>query len=465
MSTKFLRQHGLFLAVLFLGALFLRAIVFYFYLGKNENFWQVDSTTYHLIAESVARGKGVSHPDGRPQFYRVSGYPCFLAASYALFGIDKKTALWPQIVLAAIIPLLVFFLSLTLFPKMILLARGASLYAACHLGFVLFSGFFMTESLFIFLFLLFAVFFFKRPLTLSKAFFAGLFLGAAGMVRPVGHYLLVVTLLLIFLLQQESFFKKIARSCMLTLGWLLPIIWWLLRNYLLTGYIFFHTLPGGHFLYLSAARVAMHVHDCSYQEARKILAQKADKAMRKKEIEVGRPLLEIEQCQVNEKLAVWYFKKRPVVAVKNWCIDMLRTMLSLYSAELLYLQSGRQEFDYFNKQRGFSSMVSRYLFPPTDNWFLRLIIYGEMFLFFFILLGFALGLLQIIQKLCILGFSALHQSDVVVWLQILPFMIFFIVIALSGGYARMRLPLEPFLIILSLWAYQNAYRAKRIQDL
>lgn len=457
MTTSICKQHGWFLTALFFLSLFLRAAIFQSYLGKNENFWQVDSSTYHLMAQSIAAGKGVAHSDGRPQFYRVPGYPLFLAASYVFLGSDKKIALWVQVVLASIIPILIFLLSLTLFPGMVLLARCASLYAACHLGFLLFSGFFMTESLFIFLFLLFALCFFKRPSTGLSLFFAGLFLGAAGMVRPVGHYLLILTMLVLLFLQQGGILKKIYRISWLTLGWLLPVVWWLLRNYLLTGYLFFHTLPGGHFLYLSAARVAMHEHDCSYQEARRLLSQQAATAMQQRENALGRPLHEIEQCLVNESLAVTYFKMRPLTAAKNWCTDMARTMFSLYSAELLYLQSGRQEVDYFNKQRGPWSMVSRYLFPPTDSWFLRLIIYCEMLFFLFILLGFALGLYQIGLKIFRCGLASFQQPDFAVWLEVLPYMLFFVVIALSGGYARMRLPLEPFLIILSLWSFQKAF--------
>jgi hypothetical protein len=38
-------------------------------------------------------------------------------------------------------------------------------------------------------------------------------------------------------------------------------------------------------------------------------------------------------------------------------------------------------------------------------------------------------------------------------LRMLPFMALFMIIALSGGYARMRLPIEPFLLICSLYGW------------
>jgi hypothetical protein len=47
-------------------------------------------------------------------------------------------------------------------------------------------------------------------------------------------------------------------------------------------------------------------------------------------------------------------------------------------------------------------------------------------------------------------------------MQAIPIMILFIVLALAGGYARMRLPIEPLLIIFSLsgWGYFFAYIKK-----
>ncbi|MBS1987815.1 hypothetical protein JST56_02370 [Candidatus Dependentiae bacterium] len=465
MVASIIKKNTGFLIVLVLLAFVVRALVFYGYLSHDQRYWQVDSNTYHLTAQEIAQGHGISKPNGQPQFYRVPGYSLFLAPYYALFGPDTKNVLWLQVLLACFIPVLIFSMSLTLFPAHLLLAKASSLYSSVHLGLVLYSGFFMTETLFIFLFLLFAIFFFKafrifpRSRThvdtffskeLLTLFFSGIFLGAASLVRPVGHYLLVVSLLLLWC-GCGSWLNKCAKNIALICGWLASVSIWLLRNWLLTGYLFFHTLPGGHFLYLSAARVAMHVHETSYQEARQILSREAQELMDQKEKELGRPLQEIETCIVMERLSVKYFMKRPFSALKNWCTDMLRTTLSLYSAELLYLESGRQDIDYFAKGRGVWAMFCRYLVPQTDKFWLKVITYVEMFLFLFILIGFAGSLVVALRGLI---FEA-HMQLADALAKVLPFMLLFIVISLSGGYARMRLPCEPWLIITSwsFWLY------------
>jgi hypothetical protein len=510
------RQKKWFLLFLFLAGFFIRALVFQCYLSKDNNYWQIDSETYERVAERIVEGKGITNVDGSPQFYRLPGYPLFLALYYKLFGVDTKNVLWMQIVLASFIPILIFFLSLTLFPGALLLAKIAGCFSVLHLGFVLYAGFFMTESLFIFLLLLFLILFFstfqfgyknaeddnkKYELPLFSflpvdeedsgpdffalhdawledyykkiktsfiqaqdnvyevLFFAGFVLGLASLVRPVGHYLFVVSCLLL-LLSSDRWREKGAKIFILGWGWLIPVSFWLLRNYMLAGSLFFHTLPGVHFLYLSAARVAMHVHDVPYQEARDLLRKEVNELMEEREEEKGSMLNEIERCQIHEQLAVKYFKMQPWYALKYWLTDIMRTCLSLYSAELLYLDSGRKEINYFEKGRSIGSLFKRYLIPQTDNNFLKIIIYAEIILFLFILIGLIFSLRTMMWQ-----WFFMHN-----WLagdflcKCLPFMCLFIVIALAGGYARMRLPIEPLMIIFAWRFWLSCIKIRECND-
>lgn len=488
-----------FLIFLFLFSLLIRSLVFHFYLSKNENFWQVDSTTYHQVANCIASGCGISYKENKPCFYRLPGYPLFLSIFYYFQRVCpakpwRSGALWFQIFLASLIPILIFFLSLSLFPTNLLLAKLSSIYSAVHLGFVLYSGFFMSESLFLFFFLLFAIFFFNNnvagistpvlPACPAKPwrsgehvegfnrtgsfFLSGLFLGLASLVRPVGQYFIILSIALIFLPLVLSFDKlrmlgvskdkKIRSSFLLFLGWVIPVSFWLIRNYMLLGHIFFHTLPGGHFLYLSASRVAMHEQNCTYWQARQNLQEESTSLIKVKEQELKRPLNEIEHCKVLEGLAVKYFIKHPGLAVKNWFTDMMRTTLSLYSAELIYLYNDRKEIDYFNKKRTTWDMFRRYLFPDVDSKLIKVILFFEVLFFFFVLLGFASGVIKVLFLFFVylFGLKKLTQEQfngISVWLKASCFVGLFILLSLSGGYARMRLPAEPFLIILafSFW--------------
>ncbi len=444
------KKNILFLCILFLISLLVRAGVYNYYISKNNNYWQVDSQTYHLVAQQLASNKGLTLQDNRPNFYRLPGYPLFLAACYKIVGENKERALWVQVFLASLLPVLIFFLANIMFPTCLWVAYGASLYGAFHLGLVLFSGFFMTETLFLFFFLLFLICFFsimclwgchsERVLSyniMAKVFGAGIFLGLASLVRPVGQYVIVLTLFLI-LFSGDHFKNKLIKMIILFVGWLIPVSFWLVRNYMLLGYVFFHTLPGGHFLYLSAARVAMHTQNCSYQQARENLRQEVNNLMVQQEYALGRPLTEIERCYAHETIAKKHFKSAPLITLKNWATDMLRTSLSLYSSELVYLEAGRNSPDYFNKDRTIWSFFQRYLFPQTEKVWLKYLIYYEIISFLIILILFALGLLR-----------SFYTEIYGTFITAILFMGLFIVLALSGGYARMRLPAEVLLIILA----------------
>lgn len=509
------KREKVYLACLYSFSLIIRLVTFFFYLAQHKRYWQVDSRTYHLIAENIAHGAGFSL-NGAPAFYRLPGYPLFLSFFYRLFGFNPFYPLIAQIFIGACIPVIIFFIARQLFPARPLVYYGASGFASIHLGLVLYSGFLMTETLFIIFFLLFALFFFSglhtRWCSKSEAFeeeeidslwknvfllqvpfpdaivpdfcydfkhsqaldaaykgslfsgssifkdmtLAGFFLGVASMFRPVGHYLLGLSLLII-LVSQACRLWRFEKMCFLTITWLGVVGWWLIRNFLLTGHLFFHTLPGGHFLYLSAARVVAQVEQVSYKQARDMLHNQVQALIKKEEQTKKRDLMEIEKCNIHEQLARQYFATYPLVSAKLWGTDMFRTCFSLYSAELYYLENNRPEFDYFSSKRSWWSMFQRYLFPKSDNKAVKLISFIEMLLFLLIVFGFCIGLGKLL-------FSCLAKAcswiDLCTWTKIIPFMLLFIVISLAGGYARMRLPIEPFLFIFSLYGWDSILSKK-----
>jgi 4-amino-4-deoxy-L-arabinose transferase-like glycosyltransferase len=508
-----------FLVALFFVSFLIRAGVYYWYLGNDNRYWQVDSNTYHVVAKSFAEGKGIALSGGIPNFYRLPGYPIFIASFYKLCGADPYKALWGQIVLASCIPLLIFFLALAMFPRRRWLAYAAGAGGAVHIGLVLYAGFFMTESLFLVLFLLFLIFFFRAihyyfcsykpdvictqacgsdcvaafipdPMPMVPTFMqfyervvqhsknvcrsrtvcasnrvlqsllmSGFFLGLASLVRPVGQYLIWVVLALIAV-SVGTWQQKLRNGVVFFCAWLFPVLFWLIRNYLLLGHLFFHTLPGGHFLYLSATRVMMEANQVPYQRARFMATCDVRMLMREKARQLGRPLNEIERCYVHEQLARHYFAQHPLITAKIWLTDMIRTCLSLYSAEVVYLESGRKSIDYFSADRTWWSLFERYLFPQTDSTLVRALVYTEIGMFLLLLLGFLFGLLRF---LCYRVPKLYAAADLCSWLRAIPFMGLFIVIALAGGYARMRLPIEPLLVILSLygWGLGNVFIADK----
>lgn len=490
------------LALLVVAAFAFRAVVFWGYLAHDNRYWQVDTATYETLAQELAVNNRFATPDGTPNVYRLPGYPLFLATVYKVVN-NPLAALWVQIFLASFIPLLVFFLAGVLFPGRRRTAWAAALITTVHLGYVLYAGFMMTETLFLLFFLGFLIVFFRVALLAGRRnpkhsdsvicsnstsaarfydllalnpaargqafvqfyddmiepeiayaccmrhpedsdgleiFFAGMLLGLASLIRPVGHYLMIVAAVILLFAGRDRF-KQLGECVVLSFGWFVVVGAWLLRNALLFGHVFFHTLPGGHFLYLSAARVVAADQNISYQKARAQLRSIIQEREAAAIENMGRKLDQYEVCSLHEKLAIETFRHAPLTALKFWVQDMARTTLSLYSAELLYLESARNQIPYFATGRPIKDWFMRYLQPQTDKLWLKILIWSETLFHLLLLLGTTLFCVRALLRRS-------YRAVNVFWL-VMPFAALFVVLALSGGYARMRLPMEFLMIILA----------------
>jgi len=439
-------KHKKFLFFLFFISFLIRAIVFECFLRKNKHYFRYDSRRYYEVATQIAQGNGIKNADGSFAFWRVPGYSLFLGFFYWLF--DQNIAIWIQIFLASFLPVLIFFLSLTFFPANILLAKVASVYSAFHLGYILFSSFMMTETLFCLFFFLFLIFFFK-PFCYKNIFWSGFCLGFASMFRPVGQYVIVVAMLMLLCLR-SSFVQKLKASGVLFFSWFFIVFWWLLRNYLLTGYFFLHTMTGAHLLFYVATPIDSQVKNIApLQASDRIMIDERGALFAKAEQEKGRPLFEIEKCDISEKLALGYVKQHPFVAIKNAMYNSIKTCISLYSSEVLAILGYYPPLCY-EQGRTFWGLIKRFLFPPVQNLFVKIIIFLEIIFLLSVLFG------------CFLFFIASFFNKNLLWIMLKVFPIVGLMIALScaTGFARLRLPIEPFLIIFGIYGYMQTIFCK-----
>ena len=152
-----------------LVAFIIRSAVFYYYVQHDERYRQADSNDYHYCALFIALGNGMSRIDNnQPIFWRTPLYPWYLSKFYKFNGINSgafaanitaiKQALWIQIALSSLIPLLIFYLALLLTGS-IALSWIAAWISVFHLGFILASTFLLTEALSLLFFILFLFFF------------------------------------------------------------------------------------------------------------------------------------------------------------------------------------------------------------------------------------------------------------------------------------------------------------------
>ncbi len=440
-----------YLTGLFFISLLLRLIFFQLFLVDNPCRLMYDAAHYHGPAVSLAQGKGFTVAE-KPYFYRLPGYPLFLAGCYKLFGFDINRALMIQLVLAALIPLLIFFLVQVMFPYLLWVAWLAAGCAAVHPGLLIFSGLVMTETLFLLLFLLFLCLFFfafKQRNCYWLLMLAGIVLGMATLMRPVGQYVLLLSSGML-LVSRWSWGDKAKKILSLSSGWFVIIAPWLLRNYLLTGYVFFHTLAGPHFMNHAAVRLVMQRQGLSWQEAREqVYGQLKDLVMQEEQIK-NRSLIEIEESRLAENLSVTYMRENPGRVLKNAIENMLKTMFSLYSSELLVMDA-HGALPGYDQTRTWWEMLKRFLVPQVNNKKIIMVIYVEIILFLFLLLGFLGFFIRLIF------YKKSHPEG---WLGIL-FMALFVGLSLSCGFARLRFPGEPFLLIFASIFWIDYFKTMR----
>ena len=447
----------------FILSIILRFLFFKAFEENNPCQLMFDSGHYHSIAVKLVEGKGFAKKNGATQFYRLPVYPLFLAGCYKLFGVKPKIALWVQLILAALIPLLMFTLCLKLFPGCLAAATCASVITALHPGYLIFSGLIMTETLFSLFFILFFIFFlpsfsffFERKKIvkphLIKLLLAGATLGIATLIRPLGHYVFSLSLILL-LFSSYSFGKKIKSMSLFSLGWIGTAGIWILRNYLLTGYLFLHTLTGVHFLNHMAIKVAMQADNISYQQAREQVNEEFVLAQKEKNEKLGRPLLAIEENNIAEKIALKHVLANPLTSIKLGIINILKTFFSLYSSELLVIDSQWQLPSYEGK-RTFKDMILKYLNPDVTNKNILYVIYLELLFLFFWFFGF--GLFKL--------YALFNKEKFFLLLKLAPFMALLVGITLACGFARLRLPFEPFLIIVSSKFWIDSFKRKKVES-
>ncbi|MCK4650879.1 hypothetical protein KAT08_01765 [Candidatus Babeliales bacterium] len=456
-AVNILKREKLFLLLIFFLSFLLNFSFFHFFIKKGKDYLRGDTPEYHNIAVQIANGNGISDIKGVPNYYRVPGYACFLAFCYKLFNFDVIKTLYFQTFLSAIIPVLVFVLSIVIFPSNILLAKISSLFMTFNFGTILYSGFLMSESVFMIFFLMFCIVFFpsfkfffikthsnvfsykpspRLRFINNKFFISGVLLGITSLIRPVGHFIIFVVIILLFL-SNFNFKKKIISSTLLFLGWFLIVSWWFLRNFLLTSHIFFHSMIGSHFLYFFTPDVYGQETKIDFLHARETLKKQWKEDIKNNEKIKGRKLNDFEIRSLAKNVSFRCLKKFPVGTVKRGIINICKTLCGFHVSVLIYKYS--KSFPGYNTVTSLFDKLKCYLFPNLDNKLLIFIIYFEFFWMIFVFLGFLGGIILSLFRVELLS----------EFLKFLPLISLLLVLTFGIGLARLRFAFEPFLIIFS----------------
>ncbi|MFA5306973.1 MAG: hypothetical protein WC365_06010 [Candidatus Babeliales bacterium] len=449
-----------FLSGIFILALALRLIFSFVFLHHGTNAWlPFDSDQYYRIAQNLCTGNGICFSPGHPQMYRLPGYPFFLAV--CLMCGDITQALLVQIIMSCLIPVLIFFLTLRL-NFSLSCARCAAVMSCFHAGFITYAGMVATETLFLIILLCFFIIFLPcmslpwclppRTCSLLHMLGAGAMLGILSLIRPVGHYMVALCAIMLALsITHKDAYKKIVT---LIASWFICVAPWLVRNFMLCGAFCFHTLPGLHFLQYTAAYIVMERDHCSYADARPVLMHQRDVVLAQETQKIKKALNDYEQCCCTQKIAQTYIVNHPWLFLKTACIQMLKTLSGLYAAQPLMTDAER--WPTYTYHTTLWTKIKRFLLPDARHRCLIFFIYYEIILWILLLIGLLSALIAAWYDVALR--CALAKT--------LPFLLLFVGITLAYGCARLRLPIEPFIIIFSgvgwLWLHGHWSKKKNV---
>ena len=227
------RSQKVIIATIFIIAFLLRL----WFISGYSSPTVADESDYVRLAVSLINGEGYKTAYDVPTAGRPPGYPFFLTAIFFVLGKNLFFARIMQVVLSSLLCVLIYYLGRMLLGEKVGILSG--LMASIHLGFIAQPTRILTEGLATFLLIISIIFFVKVKQEFQNKryyFLSAFILGIASLVRS--NFLLMfffIGISIVYDLFKEKLeFKIIAtRIGIYLIAFLLPIMPWTIRNYLI----------------------------------------------------------------------------------------------------------------------------------------------------------------------------------------------------------------------------------------
>ncbi|MGE0207005.1 MAG: hypothetical protein AB7R69_04100 [Candidatus Babeliales bacterium] len=475
------------LSFLFIAAFILRALFFFFYVQHEERYRQADSMDYHACAVSLGAGFGLVHPQHRkPIFWRVPGYPYYLSKFYTSYGLKdprfegnreaQKASIWFQIFLCSFTPILTFFLALFLTGSLALAWITGWIFVF-HVGFILASTYLLTDGLATLFFLMFLILFYlcfnfigeQRHLSANKYLYcigAALTLSAYTWMRPNGEFIALLALI-IFALAAGTWRKKVVMMILFFSVFFSSISPWYFRNYRLTEKWFFCPMSGPYHLAFTAPKILRRVTKQPLDICLKYLFYQTKQELdrQEKELKITSPHLYVPQELVCGSIARQWLTKYPHYLACDWAREVSKATFDLYSSQLVAFANNSYTYDPI--EEFLTEKLKNCIYKQAMPWWMRLVCWLELIFSLCVWFGLFGGLIYyVILPLFYLirKKQPLHAVSLL-WIKT-GLMIGGLLFMTGGfGYARLRMPPEALMIILSLTFWYWFLEKKHLEEL
>jgi 4-amino-4-deoxy-L-arabinose transferase-like glycosyltransferase len=303
---------------------------------------------YHNSAICIAMGNGMHRVDNQqPIYWRTPGYPWFLSLFYKWQGLKspkfelnanaQKNALWVQIILSSVIPLLIFALAY-LITRSLSLASVASWITVFHLGFVLASGFLLTEAIALIFFFLFLFFFYqgfswwREPEKKNGILYlclSALNLAIYTWMRPNGVFFAYLCIALL-IASSGGWKQRIWKNILCAAVFFMLLSPWYYRNYELTGHWFFRRVTGNPLDLCLRYLLTQAKKECD--ERTQIM-------------KITNPTIKTCMELIAGEFAWPWITKYPHYFIYDWCKEVCKTAFDPSASQLVAIAASAHKYD------------------------------------------------------------------------------------------------------------------------
>jgi len=433
------KYSGRFITVLLI-ALLLRLLLFFAILLFNTGgFIQADSHEYLNIAENVITKAAFSQSIEEPLIpdcRRTPVYPLFIAL-FRLAGFNLAAIIFIQLILSAFNCFLAFKITHWL-TKNNKSSIFACLIVAIDIPTIVYANYLLTETLFTSLFLI-SIFFLVRYLKddgekVLILILSGIFLGLSILCRPISLFFPVVMVVLLLLFQSRNFKLFLIKIPLFLLAVIIPLSPWLLRNQILFGSPILSTISSTNMLHYRAAGVYAAKEKVSFTEAQRELKELAESTFQGNKDE--HPL---DYKKHEAKLGVSIIIANPFYYIKN----------NISSAFNLFLSPLRSTIDLQLGLANKATTLANWGKSKKDTIFSRLLATTSGFTLVMVLVQMIT--LAIVWLLAVAGMIAAFKNKNYLSFALLLLTILYFAVITGGpeAYARFRVPIMPFLALIS----------------
>jgi len=435
-------------------ALLLRLLLFSVILLFNTGgFIQTDSHEYLNIAENLITKAAFSQsvdeplvPDGR----RTPVYPLFIAL-FRLAGFNLAAIIFIQLILSVFSCFLAFKITYW-FTENYKSSIFACLIVAIDIPTIVYANIILTETLFTSLFLI-SIFFLVRYLKDDREkililILSGIFLGLSILCRPISLFFPVVMVVLLLLFQSRNFKLFLIKIPLFLLAVIITLAPWLLRNQIVLGAPILSTISSTNMLHYRAAGVYAVKEKVSFNEAQKELKKLAESTFTGNRDE--HPL---DYKRHEAKLGAGIILDNPLYYIKN----------NISSAANLFLSPLRSTIDLQLGLANKATTLANWGKSKEDTIFNRLLSTTSSFTLVMVLVQMIT--LAIVWLLAVAGMVAAfkHKNYLSFTLLLLTILYFGVITGGPEAYARFRVPIIPFLALISGIGFASLYHSLQIR--